>query len=174
MPDPTCTLPDCEKPSRNPRSPGLCPMHYHRQYRRGSTDTARPWHRRTVCAVPDCGKPERSGTYCAMHAARVQRHGSTDRIGTRPRYRQDHHDWTGDAATYGTVHDRLRAWRGPARAHRCVDCDRQAHHWSYDHGCPDERTSRHGPYSPHLEHYRPRCGRCHKAHDMRHRRSVTT
>lgn len=38
MPNPTCTLPDCEKPSRNPRSPGLCKMHYHRQYRHGSVD----------------------------------------------------------------------------------------------------------------------------------------
>lgn len=34
----TCTLPDCDKPSRNKSSAALCKMHYHRQYRHGSTN----------------------------------------------------------------------------------------------------------------------------------------
>jgi hypothetical protein len=34
----TCTLEDCDKPSRNRLSAALCKMHYHRQYRHGSTD----------------------------------------------------------------------------------------------------------------------------------------
>lgn len=38
MTHPTCTLDGCEKPSRNPKSPALCPMHYHRQYRHGSVE----------------------------------------------------------------------------------------------------------------------------------------
>lgn len=38
MTQPTCILGDCDKPSRNPKSAALCPMHYHRQYRHGSTD----------------------------------------------------------------------------------------------------------------------------------------
>ena len=38
MTKPSCVLPDCDKPSRNPKSPALCPMHYHRQYRHGRTD----------------------------------------------------------------------------------------------------------------------------------------
>lgn len=38
MTQPTCTLPECEKPSRNATKPALCKMHYHRQYRHGSID----------------------------------------------------------------------------------------------------------------------------------------
>jgi len=34
----TCTLADCDKPSRNTHSAALCKMHYHRQYRHGSVD----------------------------------------------------------------------------------------------------------------------------------------
>lgn len=35
MPNATCILEGCEKPSRQ-KSPALCPMHYHRQYRHGN------------------------------------------------------------------------------------------------------------------------------------------
>jgi hypothetical protein len=38
MPEFTCVLEGCEKPSRNPKSSALCKMHYHRQYRHGSTE----------------------------------------------------------------------------------------------------------------------------------------
>jgi hypothetical protein len=38
MPNPTCTIPGCDKPSRNRSGTAPCPMHYHRQYRHGSTD----------------------------------------------------------------------------------------------------------------------------------------
>lgn len=34
MTKPTCTLPECDKPSRS-NVPNLCPMHYHRAYRHG-------------------------------------------------------------------------------------------------------------------------------------------
>lgn len=37
MENPTCILPECEKPSRNKSGTALCKMHYHRQYRHGST-----------------------------------------------------------------------------------------------------------------------------------------
>lgn len=38
MSDFTCTLDGCDKPSRNLKSPALCKMHYHRQYRHGAVD----------------------------------------------------------------------------------------------------------------------------------------
>lgn len=37
MPNPTCTIPACTKPARSSAAT-LCAMHYHRQYRHGSTD----------------------------------------------------------------------------------------------------------------------------------------
>lgn len=38
MTQPTCTLANCNKPSRNTHSPALCKMHYHRQYRHGGVE----------------------------------------------------------------------------------------------------------------------------------------
>lgn len=37
MPNRTCSVPGCDKPSRSLNQP-LCPMHYHRLYRHGSID----------------------------------------------------------------------------------------------------------------------------------------
>lgn len=37
MPNHTCMLPECDKPARS-NAGSLCKMHYHRQYRHGSTD----------------------------------------------------------------------------------------------------------------------------------------
>lgn len=37
MPNPTCSVPDCDKPSRTAKA-DYCPMHYHRWYRHGSVD----------------------------------------------------------------------------------------------------------------------------------------
>jgi hypothetical protein len=37
MTNPTCTIESCAKPARS-MSASLCPMHYHRQYRHGSTE----------------------------------------------------------------------------------------------------------------------------------------
>lgn len=37
MTNPTCTLPECNKPSRS-KSANMCPMHYHRAYRHGDVN----------------------------------------------------------------------------------------------------------------------------------------
>ena len=37
MPNPNCTVPECNKPARSSVA-ALCPMHYHRQYRHGSVN----------------------------------------------------------------------------------------------------------------------------------------
>jgi len=37
MPNPTCTITGCAKLARSAKA-ALCPMHYHRQYRHGSTE----------------------------------------------------------------------------------------------------------------------------------------
>lgn len=70
---------------------------------------------------------------------------------------------------YDTMHGRLVSRRGPARLHPCVDCGVQACDWSYDGEDPDEVTERRGRYllrfSRKLEHYQPRCKKCHAAVD---------
>lgn len=38
MTDATCTIDDCEKPSRNKRGGAMCKMHYHRWYRHGDVN----------------------------------------------------------------------------------------------------------------------------------------
>ncbi len=70
-----------------------------------------------------------------------------------------------ETAAYVTVHARLRYDRGRAATHQCVDCDRQAAHWSYDHADPDELIDKGLAYSLKSEHYAPRCNRCHAAFD---------
>ena len=76
-----------------------------------------------------------------------------------------------DVVGYNAVHDRLRNDRGAATAHRCVDCDGQASHWSYDHEDPDELLRGIGSaslaaYSLKQRHYHPRCVPCHKTFDL--------
>jgi hypothetical protein len=68
MPDPTCTLPDCDKRSRN-RSPGLCDMHYSRQRYHGDTSktswgiTTAPDRRRyRSCSRPGHPLASRNGS----------------------------------------------------------------------------------------------------------------
>jgi hypothetical protein len=78
-----------------------------------------------------------------------------------------HTQWQGAAVSYDGLHKRLRKERGPADAHDCIDCGRQAAHWSYDHSDPDERLGSDGPYSVDLDRYDPRCSRCHILFDRR-------
>ena len=79
-------------------------------------------------------------------------------------------------ATYAAIHDRVRNSKGIARACKCVDCDGQAHEWSYDGNDPNETigpTGRGGyvvAYSQHVEHYEPRCRRCHRRRDAKRRK----
>lgn len=73
--------------------------------------------------------------------------------------------------TYVSVHLRLAADRGPASSRSCVDCGRQARHWSYDHADPDELISDVPAtlgiaFSADPEHYLPRCVSCHKSFDL--------
>jgi len=76
-------------------------------------------------------------------------------------------------ATYAAIHARVRNSKGIARAHKCVDCGGLAHEWSYDGKDPDETvglTCNGGyvvTYSQHVEHYEPRCRRCHRQHDRK-------
>lgn len=75
---------------------------------------------------------------------------------------------------YKAVHARLRRTRGPARAHRCAVCGKQAVDWSYSGTDPLEVAELPDPspfprrprrYSLNPDHYAPLCLRCHRDRD---------
>lgn len=100
--------------------------------------------------------------------------------------------WTGDAATAGAVHARLRDRFGPASQHVCVECGArrpagrgEGMHWSYDGHAPDEKRDGSTRYTTDTSSalkpgadgelvelprwYSPRCALpCHALYDAEH------
>lgn len=153
----------------------VCPMHGARFGRHGHFEQTRKWSprngNRRKCAVPECLAMEDGACgYCKMHMTRLSKHGDPHHHIPRaernfPRG-PDHHFWTGENVSYSGVHLRLRATRGSASAHECIDCNRVAQQWSYDRKDSAEKQSEFGPYSADLNHYEPRCISCHKRFDL--------
>lgn len=80
--------------------------------------------------------------------------------------------WTGEDATYGGAHHRVRREHGSASLYRCsCGCGRQAEDWAYLGTDPNAKISAEGKskgclYSPNPEHYAPLARPCHKAFDI--------
>lgn len=160
-----CMFEGCDKPLRSPGAK-MCEGHYMQSYRGQELRPLRP--RRVEgdeCLAEGCSS-KRRGQWCAMHEARLLRHGSLDRV-IPPEERalrrgEAHPNWV-DEPTYQLAHSRLKRRLGPASAHRCTECDCAAAHWAYvGHREPEQRM----PYSVVVEDYRPMCVRCHKRYDM--------
>ncbi|QIX27597.1 hypothetical protein ncot_14045 [Nocardioides sp. JQ2195] len=122
----------------------------------------RGYHRMYECRC-DCGN-----TITVRQSDLKRRTRSCGCTGGRPR--------TDDGIDrgYPRAHERVRAARGPASEHECIDCPAWADTWSYVRGCPDERSgptkpcdpeSAGSPYCEHIEHYQPRCFSCHSRLD---------
>lgn len=153
-----CTVVDCSRPTRS-RFAKHCETHYYRLRRTGSV--AAP-ERVGQCQTHGCeNRGSRSGL-CRMHRLRLIHRGDL----SFECKADNHPSWTGDHASYDAIHQRLRALRGRASGHECVDCAGPARQWSYDHTDPNERLSDLGPYSVDLAHYHPRCVSCHKSFDL--------
>mgnify|MGYP001596234233 FL=1 len=76
-------------------------------------------------------------------------------------------NWASDAIGYKAAHLRVKALRGVASNHACVDCGGRAGDWSYTNDCPRERISQMGlAYSPDPTRYVARCRSCHKRYDI--------
>lgn len=156
-----CVIDDCQR-ERYSGKYGWCRAHY-LQWR------AKNRLNKTPCTVAGCEDPQHANELCAVHDARMRRTGTTDLIG---RHRSDgHYKWVGDEATYGTIHRRLRVYRGSASEFDCDECGAEAKQWAYDHMDPNEKQSNRGPFSVDLSHYRPLCIPCHKTMDLEHRRA---
>lgn len=174
--EPSCSVSGCDKPVKRK---GFCYGHYMKQWRYG---TPTPVHQPTAADL----RGERFGHLVVLHriagrwacrcdcGARTTvrtgdlNRGTTTSCGDRRLHRRRPY------VEYFGAHDRVYEDRGPASAMQCVDCDRPAEHWSYDHADPEELVSRTPstagmPYSLHPTHYDPRCVRCHRAYD-RHER----
>lgn len=91
------------------------------------------------------------GCYRAETRAENGRRGAAKISGERSHFYKD-------VVGYYGLHCRIRAARGPAKNHQCIDCGKRARHWSYD--LSD------GPgFSQDVNRYDPRCVKCHSAHD---------
>ena len=79
-----------------------------------------------------------------------------------------------ESTTYTAVHARVKRQKGSASTYTCVVCEGPATDWAWIEGCPDtqqgvanpKRKSL-SPYCAHIEHYEPRCKKCHM-HQDRH------
>jgi len=146
-------------------------MHYTRLRRTGTLERKRPII--YTCTLEGCATAHFARGLCEMHYARLKRqgdpavrkHGGRAPGATPP---EAHYNWQADSVSYDGAHMRVAAARGTAKRYACVDCHGPALHWSYDHRDPapkfDER--RRLLYSPAVEHYEPRCAKCHKAFDV--------
>ena len=156
----TCIVVGCENPRHV--AAGHCSKHHYRVKKYGTPEPAleRQQRRGMICVLPDCMEARYSGKYgwCKRHYDRWRRHGDPHTV-LLPMGR-------GDNVTVSAVHKRLDAKRGRASQHPCVDCGQPARHWSYGHTDPNEKQSDHGPYSPDIAHYQPRCVPCHKRFDL--------
>lgn len=112
------------------------------------------------CTVDECDRPIRCKGLCEPHYRRLLRTGRPEGVGKgRP---------LGPDPSYIAIHFRLTRTRGAARKHKCVDCQREAASWSYNHRDPDEKLDNTGrPFSSDLSNYDPRCWSCHNSLDAK-------
>ena len=175
MPHVTCSIAECNQPVK--RS-ALCYGHYMKKWRYG---TPTPNHAPTwddlrgkrfgtlvvtvrdgskwICKC-DCGSTRLAST------GELNRYGSASTCGDRRIHRRT------TSAGYSAAHQRCRNDRGLPHEHQCIDCGRQAQHWSYNHDDPNEvlgtsgRSTSPVAYSLDPRHYSPRCVPCHKRFDL--------
>lgn len=159
-----CTIEGCGKPEFH-RS--LCSMHAARVRRHGDPQVTHRPRQRGTCVLPGCSRPKESRGMCELHARIMRLNGDPHIVlQGKPGEGEANHNWVGDAVGYEGWHARLRKEQGAAAKQQCVDCDKPARDWSYNHDSLDERVSPDGPYALSAEHYSPRCKRCHIVFDL--------
>lgn len=168
-----CSVNGCTKPVKRPTT-GLCYGHYMKNYRYGTPTPHHPTRwvdirgqrfgtlvvisrqgRNWLCQC-DCGRTR------LVDAGNLNSSGQKSTCGFRPNHRNKY-------CKYGAAHERVKTDKGNATRHFCVDCGRQAEHWSYDHNDPNELISDDLggiPYSTDTACYSPRCVPCHKSFDL--------
>ena len=176
----TCQHPDgCTLPHKGH---GWCRAHLDRVRRTGDPGPAQIAVRLPAdrpCKLEGCDNPvTNSGGYgwCSTHYQRWRKHGDplVVGVGGASLAGAANPNWSGFECTYNAAHIRLRRERGRAAEHACVDCGNPADHWSYDNQDPNELVDAAcGRYSADVDHYWPRCVRCHSAFDKSSRALMT-
>lgn len=174
-----CDIEGCSRPSARMTSK-LCRMHYSRLRKTGITGPAEMTARESrdgACRFEGCDRPIQSSLTCAMHIARLKRHGDPDKVISHNEQAymrgEEHHAWMGDRPSYEAAHRRIDAAHGKAKTHTCVGCGGPGAQWSYDHGDADEMLYEYKPgkycaYSADMDRYQARCMSCHTRFDMAH------
>jgi hypothetical protein len=110
------------------------------------------------------------GKYCSRACADAERPGFPPDHAERMRIERKgsgNPAFRGDRIGLAAAHDRVRALRGYAREHKCVECGGQARDWALSHDveetCVAPRTGR--LYSLNIDDYMPMCRRCHVHYD---------
>jgi hypothetical protein len=139
-------------------------MHLHRAYRGMPINApSRITHKAGLpCGAAGCTRLSTKRGYCDAHYARARKGRPVDGEIVK---RSVH-----DECDYKAAHLRVVSTFGPAKNHRCVKCEGQAHHWAYD-GTDEAQLL--GPkdgityhwYSRYPEFYMPMCLRCHAIKD---------
>lgn len=167
-----CKIDECK---REVRCRDMCNMHYRRWRKHGDPEVALPQgfqpgntYAKTYGfqpGHPDYGtqfKPgsdTRRGSFSSGH----------DPNRAAPRRESSNPAWKGRDISYANAHYRVRAKRGKATLHACLDCGIQARHWSYNGQDPSQLSEVRGGrtmyYSPDPDFYEPRCQPCHISFD---------
>lgn len=172
---PTCSVDGCDKGAI---ARGWCNTHYSRWHAHGHLEVTRTYWAGKTCAIAGCRSPVRARGWCGAHHSRWRRFGDPEGKSVKkiwvdwmPSGRgAENANWTGDSATYGAAHQRVRKERGAAANFLCP-CGSRAREWAYQGGDPGEKF---GPnksggtwsfYSTDPNFYEPLCAPCHKTKD---------
>ncbi len=157
------------------RSLGWCNMHYRRWRTHGDPNVEIPQGFQPGNAYaktsgfqpghPDYGTQFRPGP----DSRRGSFSSGRDPNRAIPRSASANPAWKGCGVSYTAAHFRVRAKYGKASLRKCVDCGKQARHWSYNRLDPNHLSETRGGcemyYSPDPDFYEPRCQPCHIAFD---------
>jgi hypothetical protein len=163
MTDRICSIEGCERPHK---AIGLCQAHYRRHRLGHSMDVQdRPGAPRqhATCTIPGCSEAHQARGWCLKHYTRWKRQGDPNiaLVG------EAHPGFTGDDASYGAAHMRVKRARGSASQFACSDCGGPASQWSLIHGRGSQWVEGSGYFSLASDDYEPRCKPCHDAYDRR-------
>jgi hypothetical protein len=148
-------------------------MHYVRWRSHGDPTIVKPPGKpRAKCRI--CGQPANARELCNAHYLRWLRGVDPNAPLSGPGSPNWHDRET---VTYDAVHERLRRFRGPAKAHACIECGTPAEQWAYQHTDPVPLVSAIEPsvgceYSDDLSAYAPMCRPCHTALDREWREQI--